>query len=89
VIEFYLDERLEVQVMTLFMGTEEILPDSADRDERIRIFRKELKLTKQMIIDESGVTQAVNSFRQISKSKPNSSIISYFESIKKSKKKNT
>lgn len=83
VIEFYLDERLVVQVMTLFMGTEEILPDSADREEKISTFRKDLKLTKKMIIDESGVTQAVNSFRKVSKSKPTSSIISYFESLKK------
>ncbi|MDC4533618.1 hypothetical protein OHV54_12010, partial [Acinetobacter baumannii] len=83
VIEFYLDERLVVQVMTLFMGTEEILPDSADREEKISTFRKDLKITKKMIIDESGVTQAVNSFRKVSKSKPTSSIISYFESLKK------
>ncbi|MFX8859310.1 hypothetical protein ABTM70_13945 [Acinetobacter baumannii] len=85
VIEFYLDERLVVQVMTLFMGTEEILPDSADREEKIGTFRKDLNLTKKMIIDESGVTQAVNSFRKVSKSKPTSSIISYFESLKKNK----
>lgn len=83
VIEFYLDERLVVQVMTLFMGTEEILPDSVDREEKISTFRKDLKITKKMIIDESGVTQAVNSFRKVSKSKPTSSIISYFESLKK------
>ena len=83
--EFYLDERLVVQVMTLFMGTEDILPDSADsadREDKISIYMKGLKLTRKMIIDESGVSQAVHSFRLVSKAKLKSSVISYFENLK-------
>lgn len=86
--EFYLDERLVVQVMTLFMGIEDILPDSDDREEKVSIYMKELKVTRKMIIDESGITQAVNSFRQVSKAKLKSSVINYFENLKKTNKKN-
>jgi hypothetical protein len=82
---FYLNEAIMVQVATAYMGAEDVL--SYDDDLNIATAKenvyKSSKVTKEIILQESGVTEVFKHFSTVSKSKPDSAVIRYFRSIKK------
>jgi hypothetical protein len=82
-IEFYLEQEVIIQSMTVFMGVEDICPNNADSHELIKMYRKNLKHTKMLIQDVSGVKQANLSFRNITRAQLNTPILEYFQKIQR------
>ncbi|MEZ7502012.1 hypothetical protein QO189_05940 [Psychrobacter sp. Arc29] len=82
---FYLNEDVMVQVATAYMGAEDVL--NYDDDLNIATAKEKVykssRATKEIILQESGVTEVFRHFSIVSKSKPDSAIIRYFKSIKK------
>lgn len=81
-IEFYLDQNLIVQVMTVFMGAEDIVPSHPNRNELIKVYRQNLKATKVLIQDTCGVKRANENFINVTRTKFNTPILKYFKKIR-------
>lgn len=82
---FYLNDAVMVQVATAYMGAEDVL--NYDDDLKIATAKEKIynssRATKEIILQESGVTEVFKHFSTVSKSKPDSAVIRYFRSIKK------
>ncbi|MAL98309.1 MAG: hypothetical protein CL583_07630 [Alteromonadaceae bacterium] len=85
--EFYLDDYLAVQVAAVYMGSEDVgdIEDETERESAKFKIRQDYKTTKKMIIEESGAAEAFKHFKSVSKSKPNSAVISYMKELEKNK----
>ncbi|WP_206743745.1 hypothetical protein, partial [Aliivibrio fischeri] len=84
---FYLNDYLTVQVATAYMGAEDVLDNDSDLDiasARARVYELS-KITKKMILEESGVTEAFKHFSVISKSKPDSDVIKRVKELEKAR----
>jgi hypothetical protein len=85
--QFYLDKYLSVQVASVFMGSEDVMgySDPLVRGAERSIIMTAYAESKDMIISESGATEVFKHFKNISKSKPDSSVIRYMKSLEKNK----
>lgn len=81
---FYLNDCLIIQVVTAYMGAEDVLSYENELDAisvRSKVYES-AKITKKMILEEAGVTEVFKHFSIISKSKPNSAVIRYFRRLR-------
>ena len=81
---FYLNDSLIVQVVTAYMGAEDVLSYENELDAisvRSKVYES-AKITKKMIFEEAGVTEVFKHFSTISKSKPDSAVIRYFRKLR-------
>lgn len=84
----YLNEEIQVHCITSLIGLEEISEklDQDDKEKLIESFGNKTGNAKLMIKQEIGIPEIEKLYRKISKSKPQSDIIKYYQSLKKRKK---
>ena len=87
--DFYLNEHIVIQYMTLLVGVEDIfdIEDKGEKEKEVQRVRKHLRDTKKMIRKESGIEQLDKLFRSITRAKHKSELINYYEEMKKQQRK--
>ena len=82
--DLYIGETLRVHCTALFMGVEDI-PDLPDPEKQARLaaYRSQLRETRRMIFEDSGVAKANKIFRSINRPRLTSPAIDYFEKLRR------
>lgn len=85
----YIDTYVALDVMGALMGAENVqsIPDEAEREAAIKGIRNRYKSTRQNLLKESGIHEINKHFKLISRSKPDSLIISYAKQLEKEQRK--
>jgi len=76
----YIREEIAVHCIALLMGVEDIAehPDHSQRALRTDRFRNDVRLTRRIIREESGLSEIDALFRSITAKRPSSPIIEYY-----------
>jgi hypothetical protein len=83
----YIDEELGAHCTALFMGVEDIpdLPEDV-RDERIAEYRHQLRETRRMIFEDSGIEKVKAIFRAINRPRISSPVIERIRELRREQK---
>ena len=81
----FIDDNLGAHCTALFMGSEDIyfIEDNEEKNKEIAKLINQYKSTKNMIIDDSGVSKVKKLFKKIQKTKLSSPTIDYLKKLKK------